>query len=81
VSDPLEKEIPDVGLMKVLDSETGFEKWIDTSSKYVRKTYSDWWSNHIENLNNTFKKCGVDFTELSTKDDYVRPLMKLFESR
>lgn len=81
VSDPLEKEIPDVGLMKVMDSETGSEKWVDTSSKYVRKTYSDWWNSHIDNIKSTFKKCGVDFTELSTKDDYVRPLIKLFESR
>jgi uncharacterized protein (DUF58 family) len=81
VSDPLEKMIPDVGLMKVMDSETGSEKWVDTSSGYVRKTYSDWWNNHIYSIKNTFKKCGVDFTELSTKDDYVRPLIKLFESR
>jgi uncharacterized protein (DUF58 family) len=81
VSDPLEKVLPDVGLMKVMDAETGYEKWVDTSSKYVRKTYSDWWNTHIDTIRNTFKKCGVDFTELNTKDDYVRPLIKLFESR
>jgi uncharacterized protein (DUF58 family) len=81
VSDPLEKVLPDVGLMKVMDSETGFEKWVDTSSGNVRKTYSDWWNSHLDNIRNTFKKCGVDFTELSTRDDYVRPLIKLFESR
>jgi uncharacterized protein (DUF58 family) len=81
VSDPLEKVLPDVGLMKVMDSETGSEKWVDTSSGNVRKTYSDWWNSHLDNIRNTFKKCGVDFTELSTKDDYVRPLIKLFESR
>jgi uncharacterized protein (DUF58 family) len=81
VSDPLEKVLPDVGLMKVMDSETGSEKWIDTSSGNVRKTYSEWWNRHMDATRNTFKKCGVDFTELSTKDDYVRPLIKLFESR
>ena len=81
VSDPLEKVLPDVGLMKVMDAETGYEKWVDTSSKFVRKTYSDWWNTHIDAIRNTFKKCGVDFTELNTKDDYVRPLIKLFESR
>jgi uncharacterized protein (DUF58 family) len=81
VSDPLEKLLPDVGLMKVMDSETGSEKWIDTSSGYVRKTYSDWWKAHLDTIRNTFKKCGVDFTVLSTKEDYVRPLMQLFESR
>jgi uncharacterized protein (DUF58 family) len=81
VSDPLEKLLPDVGLMKVIDSETGYEKWIDTSSGFVRKTYSDWWKAHLDTIRNTFKKCGVDFTVLSTKEDYVRPLMQLFESR
>jgi uncharacterized protein (DUF58 family) len=81
VSDPLEKVLPDVGLIKVMDSETGSEKWIDTSSGNVRKTYSEWWNRHMDATRNTFKKCGVDFTELSTKDDYVRPLIKLFESR
>jgi hypothetical protein len=35
----------------------------------------------MERIRNTFKKCGVDFTELSTNKDYVRPLIKLFESR
>ncbi|MBN2667483.1 MAG: DUF58 domain-containing protein [Bacteroidales bacterium] len=81
VTDPLEKAIPDVGLMKVLDSETGAEKWIDTSSKYVRKVYSDWYSRHTDSLNNMMKKCAVDFAELSTGKDYVKPLIKLFKSR
>lgn len=81
VFDPLEKAIPDVGLIKVVDSENGNEKWIDTSSQYTRKAYSDWWNNHISLITTTFKKCGVDFTELSTKEDYVKPLIKLFENR
>ena len=81
VSDPLEKAIPNVGLIKVLDSETGIEKWIDTSSGLTRKAYSDWWIKHIELIKNIFKKCGVDYTELNTKDEYVKPLIKLFENR
>ncbi|MFZ0280333.1 MAG: DUF58 domain-containing protein [Bacteroidales bacterium] len=81
VSDPLEKSIPDVGLIKVLDSESGIEKWIDTSSGNTRKIYEEWWNNHLFNIRNTFRRCGVDFTELSTKYDYVKPLIQLFESR
>jgi uncharacterized protein (DUF58 family) len=81
VSDPLEKVLPDVGLLKVIDSESGAEKWIDTSSKEMRNTYAEWWSSHILRIGNSFKKCGVDFTELSTREDYVKPLIKLFESR
>lgn len=81
VSDPLEKALPDVGLVKVLDSEEGTEKWIDTSSRNTRRLYEEWWNNHILNIRNIFKRCGVDYTELSTKDDYVKPLIQLFESR
>jgi len=81
VSDPLERAIPDVGLIKVLDSESGAEKWIDTSSQNTRRAYEEWWNNHIANIRNTFRRCGVDYTELSTKDDYVKPLIQLFESR
>lgn len=81
ISDPLEKYFPDVGLVKVMDSEDGEEKWIDTSSRITRKAYTEWWNNHIEYIRNTFKKCGVDYTELSTKEDYVKPLIQLFESR
>jgi uncharacterized protein (DUF58 family) len=81
VSDPLEKVLPNVGLLKVLDSENGAEKWVDTSSRHIRRTYADWWNNHMEVVKNTFRRSGVDFTEISTSDDYVIPLIKLFESR
>jgi uncharacterized protein (DUF58 family) len=81
VSDPLEKVLPNVGLLKVMDSESGIEKWIDTSSKELRRSYAERWNTHITGIGNTFKRCGVDFTELSTGEDYVKPLIKLFESR
>ena len=81
ITDPLEKVLPDVGLMKVMDSETGEKKWIDTSSKKLREDYSDWYSRHTGILSNTMKKCSVDFTEISTGEDYVKPLIKLFKSR
>lgn len=81
VSDPLEKAIPDVGLIKIADSETGSEKWIDTSSAFTRRAYEEWWKNHLETIRGIFKRCGVDNTELSTRGDYVRPLIQLFESR
>jgi len=81
VFDPVEQAIPDVGLIKVLDSETGEEKWIDTSSKATRNAYAQWWISHIELIRNIFIRCGVDSTELRTDLDYVKPLIKLFENR
>jgi uncharacterized protein (DUF58 family) len=81
VFDPVEKAIPNIGLIKVLDSETGAEKWIDTSSRTIRDAYEKWWIGHIELIKNIFKKCGVDSAELRTDLDYVKPLIKLFKNR
>ncbi|MGB8489755.1 MAG: DUF58 domain-containing protein [Bacteroidales bacterium] len=81
VSDPLETALPDVGFIKVADSETGDERWVDTSSSRARSAYSHWWNTHIGTIRNSFRRCGVDYTELNTKDDYVKPLIQLFENR
>jgi uncharacterized protein (DUF58 family) len=81
VFDPAEKTIPDIGFIKVTDSETGEEQWIDTSKRRTRNKYSEWWNNHAGYITNIFKRYGIDWTELSTGDDYVKPLIKLFENR
>ena len=81
VFDPVEQAIPDIGLIKVSDSETGEEKWIDTSSDFTRRAYEKWWTDHIDTIKNSFKRCGVDSAELRTDMDYVKPLIKLFEKR
>jgi uncharacterized protein (DUF58 family) len=81
VFDPVEQSIPDIGFVKIADSESGREKWIDTSSGATREAYRKWWISHMEQVKNIFKRCGVDSAELRTDQDYVKPLIKLFESR
>ena len=81
VFDPVEKAIPNIGFMKVSDSESDSEIWIDTSSGITRNAYEKWWTDHIELIKNIFKRCGVDSAELRTDLDYVKPLIKLFENR
>lgn len=81
IYDPVEKSIPDVGLIKISDAESGIERWIDTSSAIARSEYEGWWNNHIKLINSIFKRCGVDSSEISTDEDYVKPLMKLFKTR
>lgn len=81
VSDPAESSLPDIGMVKVMDSETGKEKWVDTSSRNARIAYQEWWKDHMAEINNIFRRCGVDSAYISTDEDYVRPLMKLFKSR
>ncbi len=81
VFDPAEISIPNIGFIKVSDAETGEERWIDTSMHRTRNSYAEWWNNHMGFINNIFKRYGIDWAGLSTGEDYVKPLIKLFETR
>lgn len=81
ISDRREKQLPDVGFIRVTDPETGTEKWTDTSSARIRKEYADRWKLHDETVSNAFISCGVDAATISTGDDYIKPLISLFKHR
>ena len=81
VYDIRETEIPDVGLIKLKDSETEQRIWVDTSDKRLRLSYKHGWAQSQLELQKTFTKSGVDFVSMSTSDDYVRTLIKLFKMR
>ena len=75
------EELPDVGLMKVRDAETGHEQWIDTSSKSLRNAHHAWWMERKQKLNETFTHCNVDSVSVRTDQDYVKALLNLFAKR
>ncbi len=81
VYDIREAELPDVGLIKVKDAETGERIWVDTSDKRLRTSYKHKWNERQLSLQKTFKQSGVDSVTMSTSEDYVRALMKLFKLR
>ncbi|OFX89181.1 MAG: hypothetical protein A2W99_01700 [Bacteroidetes bacterium GWF2_33_16] len=81
IYDKRETELPDVGLIRFKDAETGKYAWVDTSSKQVRNNYSGWWRKNEKLTSETLTKAGVDFVSISTEEDYVKPLMKLFKKR
>ena len=81
VYDRVETSIPDIGMVKITDSETGNEKWIDTSARKSREAYRKWWEDHTSTLSTLLTRSGVDSASISTSEDYVKPLIKLFESR
>lgn len=74
-------ELPDVGLIKVRDAETGFERYLDTSSRAVRQAQSQWWRESQERLSDTFTRSGVDNVSVRTDQDYVIALRNLFAQR
>lgn len=81
VYDNLETQLPSVGLMKVLDAETGSERWIDTSSRRLRESYKDWWQDQQDRMQRTFNRSKVDSVSVRTDEDYVKALMALFKKR
>jgi len=81
VYDRSESLLPDLGFIRSTDPETGEERMIDSSSGRVRDAYSGWWLNQKQVTDELFSRCGVDFTEIRTGEDYVRPLIKLFKKR
>lgn len=81
VYDKFEQNLPNVGLAYFKDSETGDLKWIDTSNKKVRANYNKWWNEQCENSAIIFRKAKVDWADLRTDQDYVKPLINLFKNR
>ena len=81
VYDQRAKELPDVGLMKVVDAETGYEQYVDTSSKRLREAYHKYWVNRQSQLLEKFNKSQVDNVSIATNEDFVKALMLLFKQR
>ena len=81
VYDKRVEELPDVGLMKVVDAESGEDMYIDTSSRRVRTLHHEWWVERQQLLHDVFSKSGVDAISVRTDQDYVKSLMNLFAKR
>ena len=81
ITDRREMDIPKVGLVKFRDSETGKERWVDTSSRAWHDAYQQMIQYKSAELNREFTKHGIDNSLIYTDEDYVRPLMQLFKKR
>ena len=81
VYDQRARELPDVGLMKVVDAETGHEQYVDTGSKTLRQAYHKYWKNRQAQLEDTFNKSNVDHVSVATDEDFVKALLILFKQR
>ncbi len=81
VYDDLEEQLPNVGLIKVEDAETGEKQMIDTASSNIRKKYNEHFKEHSEYYKNAFRKAGAAVININTKEDYVKHLLRFFKSR
>ena len=81
VSDPREKEMPNVGIVELQDAETGRKVWVDTASRAVRKHYAEAWSEREAKMREVLLHNRIDIADISTDSDYVAELIKLFKQR
>ena len=81
VYDKWAKALPDVGLVKVVDAESGHEMYVDTSSKKVRAAHARYWTERQQMLKDTLSRANGDWVSVATDDDYVKAMMHLFASR
>ena len=79
IYDRRDAELPNVGLLKVRDPETGARVWTDTSIHAVRNAYGEAWRKQQEALENVYTKTGMNHVSLRTDEDYVKKLMQLFK--
>ena len=79
IYDPRERNLPDIGLVRIKDAETGEQMWVDTSSKAVRNHYATWGREVLRNSTTLFNRFKVDSVSISTDQDYVKGLMALFK--
>lgn len=81
VYDNRDSDLPNVGLLKLKDAESGRERWIDSSSSTVRELYFKAWEKAQSELKHEMDKSSVDYISVSTEEDYVKALLRLFSRR
>jgi uncharacterized protein (DUF58 family) len=81
ISDRREQALPNVGLVKFLNGETGEYNWIDTSSKNVREAYKKQMFIRDRSIDAMFSKSSVDMIQLETGKNYIVPLINFFKKR
>lgn len=81
VYDKREAELPPVGLINMVDAETGKMIWVDSSGRSTREAYKKHWNKRQEDIAEIFNKYGIDSAKINTSEDYIKPLMNLFKKR
>lgn len=80
IYDRRDAELPDVGLIKMKDAESGVRVWTDTSLRSTREAYAAHWNKQQQNLVVLFQKTGINHVSLRTDEDFVKALMRLFKN-
>ena len=81
LEDRRDRELPDVGLIEVEEPESGYRRWLDTSSERVRREYATAAERASDARRTAFQRAGIDTVPLDTLADWVEPMRRFFEAR
>ncbi len=81
VFDEMEVRLPDLGLLRMYDAESGVDFWLDTSSQATQQVYQKAYKHRVQTCSKLCKRMGIDLLELPTDQDFTSVLMKFFKSR
>jgi len=79
--DKAERELPKMGIVQLFNAETGKTTWTNTNRKKTRDIHRENFQKHEEKLSKEFLKAGIDYTTIATEDDFIKPLVQLFQKR
>jgi uncharacterized protein (DUF58 family) len=81
VTDPGEAALPNMGLVRVQDAETGELQWLDTSAEAIQTAYAKGYQNNLQQFRSTFIRSGADVISIQTTDSYTSSLHQFFQKR
>jgi uncharacterized protein (DUF58 family) len=81
IYDPMEKALPEIGLVQMEDLESGKRIWVDTNKRATRRGFAEHFEKHRESHEKDFYRLKADFLSLDTSESYISALMQLFKKR
>ncbi len=81
LSDPREESMPNVGIIKLRDAETGKERWVDTGNAGVRREFEQFWKRRRDQRSNMFLRSKVDAIPIRIDRPYIKPIADFFRRR
>lgn len=79
--DEAERELPNLGLIQLYNAETDETTWVNSNSAQAKEIHRKNFIQFEENLFSELQKSGIDYASISTSEDFIMPLVKLFQNR